>query len=98
MNTKVVLQRGDDGFLEFEGEEQETVLHICAEKGETLGARCYTGNCMGCLIEVLEGEKNLSDPDQKESEILKRIPRPGKIYRLACQSSLKSGKVRIKKP
>jgi ferredoxin len=52
---------------------------------------CKDGVCGSCLMKVLEGEDNLSDPSSQEEA----FGLSGKKERLACQCKLKSGDVKI---
>lgn len=51
---------------------------------------CRDGHCGTCLIEVLDGEENLSELTEKEEELYL-----DKKNRLACQTKIKKGKVKI---
>jgi ferredoxin len=54
---------------------------------------CTEGVCGTCVIEVIEGKENLSDPTQEEKDFLG----DGTCdERLACQCKIKSGIVKIK--
>lgn len=61
----------------------------CEELGVPFG--CRSGLCGSCLIEVLEGEKNLFSKNQEETEM---DLKDGE--RLACQCRIKSGELVIK--
>jgi len=53
---------------------------------------CSEGVCGSCIIEIVEGMNNLSDPTQAEKDFLGEIQNE----RLACQCKIKSGSVKIK--
>jgi ferredoxin len=55
--------------------------------------RCERAVCTTCLIEVLKGQENLSEPSDRETQTLKRAQAKGN-YRLACQCSV-TGDVEI---
>ena len=59
---------------------------------ENLGVKfsCRNGLCGTCMIDVLEGEENLS-PLTEAEKLLKRDSK----NRLACQCQIKSGEVKI---
>jgi len=89
--------------IEFFGEktipisENETILeaslnaeiphfHICGGK-----AKCST-----CRVLVLEGEENLSPPNKKETKLKETIRLPSYI-RLACQTKVEKGPVKVER-
>ena len=49
--------------------------------------RCERAVCTTCLIEVLEGQENLSEPSDRERQTLTTIKAPSN-RRLACQVSV----------
>ena len=53
---------------------------------------CSEGVCGSCIIEVVEGMENLSEPTQAEKDFLGDI----QTERLACQCKIKNGNVKIK--
>ena len=53
---------------------------------------CRSGFCGTCKIEVLEGADNLSELTQEETEMGDR----NQEHRLACQTKIISGNVKIK--
>ena len=61
----------------------------CENLGIPFG--CSDGHCGTCLIEVLEGEENLNGLNEREKNMYL-----DKKNRLACQSKIKKGKVKIK--
>ena len=52
---------------------------------------CTEGICGTCMIEVVDGHKNLSELTQEEKDM-----GMNKTRRLACQCKIKSGIVKIK--
>jgi ferredoxin len=67
------------------------IANACEEAGVPFA--CTEGVCGTCVIEVVEGKENLSDPTQEEKDFLG----DGTCdERLACQCKIKSGIVKIK--
>lgn len=81
---KVISKRGREVFVENGSEIREAC--------ENLGVKfsCRNGLCGTCMIDVLEGEENLS-PLTEAEKLLKRNFK----NRLACQCQIKSGEVKI---
>ena len=75
---------------EIEVEDGEAIKEACEEAG--IPFACEEGICGTCVIEVVEGAKNLSDYTQEESDFLGDLG----CERLACQCKLKSGTVKLK--
>jgi len=69
-------------------ENGEEIREAC----ENLGVKfsCRNGLCGTCMIDVLEGEENLSPLTEAEKD-LKR----DRKNRLACQCQIEKGKVKI---
>ena len=63
------------------------------EAAEDLGVPfgCRSGLCGTCMIDIIEGEDNLSELTQEEKDM-----GMNKTKRLACQCKIKSGFVKIK--
>ena len=49
--------------------------------------RCERAVCTTCMVEVLEGMENLSEPEPREKQTLAAI-KANPSYRLACQCSI----------
>jgi len=49
---------------------------------------CRAGMCGICVIEVVEGVRNLSQQDESESWLLESLGHPEACKRLACQCRL----------
>lgn len=71
-----------------EVKDDSQIREACDKLGVPFG--CKNGNCGTCMIDVVEGEENLSELTQSEHD-LKR----DKKHRLACQCKIKSGDVVI---
>lgn len=83
--------------LIFENTEEEVdlpdntpIAGACEEAGVPFA--CTEGVCGTCIVEVVEGMENLSPFNQAEEDFLGELDRE----RLACQCSIKCGKVKIK--
>lgn len=82
-------------IFEQSGEEVELpddspIAEACEEAGVPFA--CSEGVCGTCVIEVKEGQENLSPPTQEEEDFLGASSHN---ERLACQCRIKKGKVRI---
>ncbi len=66
------------------------ISEACEDAGVPFA--CTEGVCGTCVIEVVEGKDNLSDPTQEEEDFLGQGTRD---ERLACQCKIKCGRVRI---
>ncbi len=73
---------------EIEIREGDEISSAC----ETLGIpfSCYEGTCGICKINILKGEKNLSELTEREKDF-----GMNKKNRLACQCKIKKGDVEI---
>lgn len=80
----------DDSGEEVEIPDRSPIAEICEEKGVPFA--CTEGVCGTCVIVVKEGKENLSSPTKEEEDFLGE----GTTHeRLACQCSIKCGRVRI---
>lgn len=71
-------------------EDGSRIQEVCEEAG--LPFACTEGICGTCVIEVLEGQENLSAPTQEEVDFLGE----GNLEeRLACQCKINSGSVKL---
>ncbi len=78
-NTEVELPDGSD------------IREPCEKQG--IPFACSEGVCGSCIIEVMEGLENLSEPTQAEKDF---FGDDVESERLACQCKIKSGTVKIK--
>ena len=76
------------GDKEVEVADGERIQNACEDLDVPFA--CCDGMCGSCRVEVLEGEKNLSPPNDKEKDI-----GFGGKTRLACQCVIKNGTVKI---
>lgn len=63
------------------------VIEISEKVGAGVVYSCREGDCGSCLMKVLEGAENLSEPSVLEQKIL-RENMVGPPYRLACQAQV----------
>lgn len=63
------------------------VLEAAATDGPGPAHDCREADCCRCLVEVLEGEENLSRPSLREKELL-RLMMAGPNGRLACHAAV----------
>lgn len=85
--AKLIFEHNGD---EIELEEGGTIAEACEEAGVPFA--CTEGVCGTCVIEIKEGQENLSRPTQEELDFLG----DGTCdERLACQCRIKSGNVKI---
>jgi ferredoxin len=82
-------------IFEHNGEEIELpdgspIHQVCEDAGVPFA--CTEGVCGTCVIEVVEGKENLSNPTQEEQDFLGE----GTLdERLACQCKIRCGQVKI---
>lgn len=75
---------------EVEIPDGEGIAQVCEEAGVPFA--CTEGVCGTCVIEILEGHENLSNPTQEEKDFLGDDTT---AERLACQCKIRRGKVKI---
>jgi len=80
----------DNNSEEVELEDGSSLQEVCEEAGVPFA--CTEGVCGTCVIEVVEGNENLSSPSQEEKDFLGD---DCSEERLACQCSIRSGTVKI---
>ena len=69
--------------------DKEQIKNACERLGVPFS--CAEGICGTCIIDIIEGEKNLSELTQEEKDM-----GMNKTKRLACQCKIKCGFVKIK--
>ena len=69
-------------------EDGSYVKDACKEVGVPFS--CEDGVCGTCMIDVLDGQDNLSELTEQEQDLAR-----DKEHRLACQCKIKSGEVKI---
>lgn len=80
----------DESEEEVEIPDGGSITEACEEQGVPFA--CTEGVCGTCVIEIKEGQENLTPPTQEEEDFLGSSTQ---CERLACQCRIKSGKVRI---
>lgn len=85
--AKLIFDHNDE---EIELTDGAPIAEACEEAGVPFA--CTEGVCGTCVIEIKEGQENLSDPTQEEEDFLGAGTRD---ERLACQCKIKCGRVRI---
>lgn len=76
---------------EVELEDDAPIAQCCEEAGVPFA--CTEGICGTCIVEVLEGKENLSEPSQAEIDFLGETGTARE--RMACQCKIKKGLVKI---
>lgn len=71
------------------------VIEVSEKMGAGLVYGCREGDCGTCIMTVVEGWENLSQPSVIEDKIL-RENAAGRHQRLACQAQVLGGKVVVK--
>lgn len=85
--AKLIFDHNDE---EIDLPDDATIAEVCEEAGVPFA--CTEGVCGTCVIEVKEGQENLSEPTQEEKDFLGEGTCD---ERLACQCKIKKGCVRI---
>ena len=73
---------------DVELKDGEEIKEACEKLGVPFS--CKEGNCGTCMIDVTEGQENLSELTEKEEDLAR-----DRNHRLACQCRIKKGNVRI---
>ena len=73
---------------QIEVADGEQIRDACEELGVLLG--CRSGLCGTCMIDVVEGEENLSELTEEEVAMDR-----DRKHRLACQAKIEKGTVTI---
>lgn len=81
----------DHSGEEIELEDGSPISEACEEAGVPFA--CTEGVCGTCVIEVVDGMPNLTEPTQEEDDFLGEDTAS---ERLACQCKIKSGDVKIR--
>ena len=81
--AKIILKKTDKSQ---EIKDGEPIRQACEELGVPFG--CRNGNCGTCMIDIVEGEDNLS-----ELSVAEKILERDKKHRLACQCKIEKGEV-----
>jgi ferredoxin len=85
--AKLIFDHNDE---EIELDDNSPISEACEEAGVPFA--CTEGVCGTCVIEIKDGQDNLTPPTQEEKDFLG----DGTCdERLACQCKIKQGSVRI---
>ncbi len=71
------------------------IIEVSEREGSGIVYGCREGDCATCIMDVVEGWENLSQPSVVEDRIL-RENAAGRHQRLACQAQILGGKVSVK--
>lgn len=85
---KLIFEHNNE---EIDIEEDGAISEVCEEAGVPFA--CTEGVCGTCVIEVVEGMENLSEPTVEEIDFLGDDTAE---ERLACQCKLKKGTVKVR--
>ena len=77
---------------EFKVENETPLVEILRDEMVSIEFSCEDGICGTCECIVLEGAENLSDPTDREKNML-YLDGEHKNHRLSCQSKIMQGKV-----
>ncbi len=78
---------------EVELPDDSPIAEPCEDAGVPFA--CTEGVCGTCVIEVIEGKENLTEPTQEEKDFLGEGTNGDRCERLACQCKIKKGDVKI---
>lgn len=76
---------------EVELEDNAPIAQVCEEAGVPFA--CTEGVCGTCIVEIIEGHENLSEPTQAEIDFLGE--QGTRRERMCCQCKIKTGVVKI---
>ena len=68
--------------------DNEPIQKACEKLGVPF--QCEEGICGTCMIDIIEGEENLSELTEEEEDLDR-----DRNHRLACQCKIKKGNVKI---
>jgi len=74
--------------VKYKASKSDKLIDICTKNSAPIDFMCRAGSCGTCLINVIEGEQNLSSSTEAEDIILP-ILTDKNTARLACQVKLK---------
>lgn len=83
--AKIILEKTNE---EKEVLENDSIQEACEELGVPFC--CKDGLCGTCMIDIVEGEENLSELTEEEHDLER-----DRKHRLACQCKIKQGNVKI---
>lgn len=71
------------------------IIEISEKVGAGITYGCREGDCGTCIMKVVEGWDNLTEPSVLEGKVL-RDNYAGKHHRLACQAQVLGGDIAVK--
>jgi ferredoxin len=71
------------------------LIEFSEQAGAGILYGCREGECGTCLVEIVSGAENLSEPSVLEDQVLKSVL-ASRNYRLACQAQVLGGEVVVK--
>lgn len=83
MTKLTILNTGETSELQ----EGESLEHVCEEAGVPFA--CSEGVCGTCVVKLVEGGENLTDPTDAEKDFFGE--EGVKKERMACQCSIRKG-------
>lgn len=84
--------------LSADVEPGELLLKAGERAGAQMKFACGSCFCGTCVVEVLSGMANLSEPAPAEIEVLGQINKHPERYRLACCARVERGEAQIRVP
>jgi ferredoxin len=79
-----------------EVEPGELLLEAGEKAGVEMEAGCFNCSCGTCVVEVMEGMENLSEPTPEELDVLDAWNKDPEKFRLTCCVKVEKGDVTIK--
>lgn len=86
--AQLIFEHSDE---KIDVEDGENLAQFCEEAGVPFA--CTEGVCGTCVIQVMDGGENLSNPTQEELDFLGDATG---TERLACQCRIKQGQVKLR--
>jgi ferredoxin len=81
-----------------EVESGELLLEAGEKAGVEMEAGCFNCSCGTCVVEVVSGMENLSEPTPEELEVLDTWNKDPEKFRLTCCVKVEKGDVVIRQP
>jgi ferredoxin len=75
----------------------ELLIEAGKKAGIEIEGGCFQCYCGTCVVEVVAGMANLSEPSPEEIEVLDGWGKDCQTYRLACSARILQGDVTIRK-
>ena len=82
MKKYILIEIND---LQIMLQEGSCLVDICHDNPKAIMFRCKQGICGTCVVDILNGEGNISVPKDSEIKFLHRLGHLKKNTRLACQ-------------